>query len=191
MDPTASVLFGKTRQAVLSTLFEQGDEGIYIRELERRTGISTGTLHHELRQLMQADLVEKTNDGNRVVYRINESHPIQDELRAIVLKTCGLPAQVREALAPLENRIHLAAIFGSMAKGTSHSASDIDLLVVGDLTPAEVIDQIQPLERKLDREIGFRLYRMNEFTNRRNSDPFLDKVLTGPLITLMGSPNDA
>lgn len=191
MDPTASILFGKTRQAVLSALFERGAEGIYVRELERQTGISSGALHHELGQLMQADLVEKTNDGNRVVYRINESHPIHTELRGIVEKTCGIPAQVREALVDLEPNIQFAAIFGSTARGTGHSGSDVDLLLVGDLTQSMVIERIQPLEDRLQREIGFRLYTPQEFLERKSSDPFLTRVLARNLLPVIGSINDA
>lgn len=191
MDPAASVLFGKTRQAVLSTLFERAADGVYVRELQRQTGISTGALHHELRRLMQADLVEKTDDGNRVVYRINQSHPIYSDLRAIVEKTCGLPAQVREALANLESDIRFAAIFGSTAGGTSHSGSDVDLLLVAELSQSQIIERIQPLEERLQREIGFRLYTPQEFAQRRTNDPFLTRVLTRPLIPIIGSLDDA
>jgi predicted nucleotidyltransferase len=191
MDPAASVLFGKTRQAVLSALFERGADGIYVRELERQTGISTGALHHELRQLMQADLVEKTKDGNRVVYRINDSHPIYTELRGIIEKTCGVPAQVRAALGDLESDIDFAAIFGSTARGTSHAGSDIDLLLVGELTQSKLIDHIQPLEERLHREIGFRLYTREEFNKRRQSDPFLTRVLSRPLIPIIGAIDSA
>lgn len=191
MDPAASVLFGKTRQAVLTALFERGPRGIYVRELERQTGISSGALHHELGQLMRADLVQKASDGNRVIYRINDSHPIFAELRGIVGKTCGLPGQVREALDGLGPHIRFAAIFGSTAHGNSHSGSDVDLLVVGNVSPAQLIDQIQPLEEQLQREIGFRLYSPEEFAQRRKQDPFLTRVLNRPLIELIGSLDDA
>lgn len=191
MDPTASVLFGKTRQAVLAALFERGVDGIYVRELQRQTGISTGALHHELQQLMQADLVEKSEDGNRVIYRLNESHPIHHELRRIVEKTCGLPAQLGEALQPLEARIRFAAIFGSIAQGTSHAGSDVDLLLVAELSQSQVIERIQPLEERLQIEIGFRLYTPREFTQRQTKDPFLIRVLTRPLIRIIGSLDDA
>jgi predicted nucleotidyltransferase len=191
MDATASVLFGKTRQAVLAELADSLEQGLYLRELQRRTGISTGALHHELGQLMKADLVERFEDGNRVNYRLNRSHPIHDELRRIVEKTCGLPARIREALAPQSQRIDWAAIFGSIAQGTSHAASDVDMLIVGEVTPAEIIECIQPLESDLGREIGFRLYTPEEFAERRESDGFLQKVLSRPLIELLGPMHDA
>ena len=191
MEVTASVLFGKTRQAVLAELADSSEHGVYLRELQRRTGISSGALHHELGQLMKADLVEKFEDGNRVNYRLNRLHPIHDELRGIVEKTCGLPARIRQALAPLSQRIDWAAIFGSIAQGTSHAGSDVDMLIVGEVTSAEIIECIQPLENDLGREIGFRLYAPEEFAERRESDAFLQKVLSRPLITLLGPTDDA
>lgn len=191
MDPAASILFGKTRQAVLSALFEAGEAGIYLRQLERQSGISTGALHHELQQLIKADIVRKHQDGNRMLYEINQAHPVTAPLREIVEKTCGIPAQLREALAPIEGQVHLAAIFGSIAKGTSHGGSDIDLLLVADLTPTQVIEQIQPLENSLGREIGFRLYSPAEFKQRAGTDAFLKKVLNQPMILLIGAIDDA
>lgn len=191
MEVTASVLFGKTRQAVLAALFEAGEAGIYLRQLERQSGISTGALHHELRQLLKADVVCNRKDGNRVLYQINQTHPVIEPLREIVEKTCGAPAQLRQALAPIKDQIHFAAIFGSVAKGTSHGASDIDLLLVADLTPTQVIDQIQPLETSLGREVGFRLYSPEEFKERVATDSFLKKVFNQPMIPLIGTIEDA
>jgi len=179
------------RQAVLSELADSPDPGLYLRELQRRTGISSGALHHELGQLMKADLVERFKDGNRVIYRLNRSHPIHDELCRIIEKTCGLPARIRQALEPLSQRIDWAAIFGSVAQGSSHAGSDVDVLIVGEITSAEIIECIQPLESALGREIGFRLYSPEEFAARKGSDAFLQKVLSRPLIELLGRKHDA
>ena len=93
MEATAAVLFGKTRQAVLALLFERPERAYYLRELARATGISPGALQHELGQLQKADLVTRSQDGNRVVYRANTAHPVFADLQSIVRKTCGLPAQ--------------------------------------------------------------------------------------------------
>lgn len=191
MDPAASILFGKTRQTVLGALYECGERGIYIRELQRQSGISAGALHHELKQLMRADLVSKQVDGNRMLYSINRAHPVAEPLGEIVLKTCGLPAEIRLALAPIEDQLKLAAIFGSVAAGSAHAGSDIDLLLVADVSHAEVIDLIQPLEERLGREVGFRLYEPESFRTRAETDAFLIKILERPIIELIGRLHDA
>ncbi len=192
MDPVAAVLFGKTRQAVLSRLFSFPGETVYLRELARLTGISTGSLQKELNQLVCADLVLRTQDGNRVRYAANTASPVFEELRGLVLKTAGLHEQLRAALAPLGSHIKLALIYGSIAAGRAVAASDVDLLVVGDLKLPELLQALQPLEQTLGREINPRLFDPEEFARRRQAqDRFLTGVLAGPTVLLTGALDDA
>jgi hypothetical protein len=132
MDSAAAVLFGKTRQAVFALLFDQPGAWYYLREISRITGIAPGPLQHELTQLHKADLVVRLQDGNRVTYQANTAHPAFVDLRGLVSKTYGVSAQLTAAFAPHAARIVFAAIYGSLAKGTNHARSDVDLLIVGD-----------------------------------------------------------
>lgn len=186
MGATVSVLFGKTRQAVLGALFQESEQGWYLRQLERDTGLSTGTLHLELKQLIKADLILKRQDGNRMIYQPNPSHPVYEPLREIVEKTCGIPARIRRGLAELGDAIRYAAIFGSLARGRHSAASDIDLIVVAKLSNKDPIPTIHQLEQNLGREIRFRLYSPEEFQQRRETDSFLQRVLSQPLTPVIG-----
>ncbi len=188
----AAVLFGKTRQAVLGLLYEQPDQGRYLRELARLTGISSGALQHELTRLLAADLVTREADGNRVSYKANTAHPIFAELQSIIRKTCGLPSQLKTALAPLAERISFATLYGSVAKGTEHAHSDADLLLVGNVGLADALRELAPLESKIGREISVRVYDRDDFRRRRQQgEAFLTRVLTGPMTVLLGSPDGA
>lgn len=192
MDSTATVLFGKTRQAVLVLLYESPDRAYYLREIVRQTGISSGALQKELLQLCQADLLLRAQDGNRVTYQANTTHPIFTELQAIVRKTCGIPAQIKAVLADLHEHIAIALLYGSMAKGTDHAASDVDLLIVGTLSLQDALAAISPIEQKIGREISVRIYNPEEFRERRAvGDVFLHGVLSGPHNVLMGALSDA
>lgn len=193
IDIAAAILFGKTRQAVLALLFEKSETEFYLREISRTTGIAPSAVQHELNQLHKADLVLRGEDGNRVIYRANVAHPIFAELQGIVLKTCGLPARIRSALAPLAaddgaiGAIEFAAIYGSIARGSAHARSDIDLLVVGDISLQELLARLHVVEQEAGREISVRLYSTGEFARRRQkSDSFLAGVLGGPLMPVAG-----
>ena len=190
-DSAASVLFSKSRRAVLTALFENPGQKRYLRDLERETGLSTGALQNELRQLHRADLVVRSRDGNRVNYQANTRHPAFEDLRRLVLKTCGAPALLRHALQDAEPQIRFAAIYGSMAKGSSHAASDLDLLVVGTISLPALIQTISPVEQQIGREIGVRLYTPEEFRQRREAPGFLKRVLEGQLIPVIGAADDA
>lgn len=192
MESTAAVLLGKTRQAVLALLFEQPQKAYYLRELARQTGISSGALQHELAQLHKADLLVRNRDGNRVTYHANMAHPIFSELQSIISKTCGLPAQVEAALLPIAEHIRFAALYGSVAKGSNHALSDVDLLIVGDISLEKVLGAIMPVEARIGREISVRNFNAQDFkTRRQQGEPFISNVLGGPLTILIGAPNDA
>lgn len=192
MDSAAAVLFGKTRQAVLALLFDQPGQTYYLREIARLTGIAPGPLQHELGQLHKADLLVREQDGNRVTYRANTAHPIFSDLQGLVSKTCGVPAQLSTALAPLAARIRFAAIYGSLAKGTNHARSDVDLLLVGDLDLQTALTALAPVEARIGREVSVRVFSSEEFRERRaRQDHFIAGVLAGPLPPLLGTPDDA
>ena len=192
MDATATVLFGKARQAVLTLLFEQPGRSCYLREISRLTGVGPSAVQHELAQLQSADLVLRAKDGNRVTYQANANHPVFAELQSLIGKTCGLPAQLKEALRPLAQEIRFAAIYGSLAKSADHARSDVDLLIVGTLALEEAIDAISPLEERIVRQISVRLYSPQEFRRRRKQkDSFLGAVISGPLVAIVGSTDDA
>src|SRR5690606_26689138 len=114
-----------------------------------------------------------------------------EELRSIVSKTVGLQEPLRAALDPLANRISLALIYGSIAKGREKATSDVDLLIVADrLTLEEVYAALAPVEKVLDRRINPTLYTSKEFRQRRKAkNPFLTRVLDGQIITLLESPD--
>ncbi len=191
MVSATDILFGKTRQAILSRLFDVPVRSLYVRELSRHTGISPGALQHELKQLTAADLIVREQDGNRVIYRANTTHPIYPDLLSLVRKTCGLPRQIKAALDPLADHIEFAAVYGSTAKRSDHSRSDIDLLIVGQISLSQVVDAVSPLESQFDREMNVRVYRPDDFRRlRREHQPFLEAVLAGPLDILIGGIDD-
>lgn len=192
MEAAASVLFGKIRQSTLAILFEQPERAYYLRELARQAGVSPGALQHELGQLHKADLIERRQNGNRVTYQANTAHPIFSELQSIVRKTCGLPAQIKAGLAPHAGQIRFAALYGSVAKGSNHARSDVDLLIVGDLSLEQTLAAVVPVESRIGREIGVRCFSAEDFRKRRaQGDQFLSSVLEGPLVQLIGTPDDA
>lgn len=192
MDSAAAMLFGKTRQTLLAQLFERPEAVMYLRDLARQTVISPGPLQHELSLLHKADLDTRSTDGNRVLYRANTAHPIFADLQAIVRRTLGIGLQIKAALIPYEELTRFVAIYGSIANGSGHARSDVDLLVVGDVRLEQVIKAIAPIEEVLGREISVKFYIPQEFRQRRSDgDAFLCGVMDGPLITLSGKADDA
>jgi predicted nucleotidyltransferase len=88
---------------------------------------------------------------------------VRGALRSILRKTSGIPGAIREGLEPRAKDIKFACIYGSVAKGTSRGASDMDLLVVGTLSFADLVQLPVQIEARLGREISPRLYAPGNF----------------------------
>ena len=107
-------------------------------------------------------------------------------------KTVALAEPIREALASLADRIDLAVLYGSVAKGTDTAASDIDILIVGDgLTLEDLYAALSPVEADLGRKISPTLYTRKEFADRKAANnPFLGRVLSGDHLILIGEGHE-
>jgi predicted nucleotidyltransferase len=146
----ANLLFGAYRHRVLSLLFLRPGDRFHVRMISRLTGVPAGSLHRELRQLADAELLVAIRSGNQVLYSANESSPVFRELAGMLDKTAGTPPMLHEHAAeytvapagrlPGSDRNALAAIcrkygvkkmslFGSAARNELRADSDVDLMI--------------------------------------------------------------
>jgi predicted nucleotidyltransferase len=185
------LLFPPTRQRVLAVLLLQPDAGFHLRELARISGTHAGTLARELDKLTQTGLLLRAEQGNQVRYQANAKHPLFEEVASLFRKTHGIVPALRQALAPLDGQIAAALVFGSIARGTATEWSDIDLLVVGGVGFAELVQVLHPLQLALGREINPVLYAPKEFAARlKRGDHFARDVMDKPKLWVKGTADD-
>jgi predicted nucleotidyltransferase len=190
-DQTGIVLFGKTRRRVLGWLYGHADQTFYLREIVRQAGSAQGAVQRELEALTRAGLLSRTVRGRQVYFQANVNSPIYAELQQILLKTAGLTDVLREALAPLVERIRVALVFGSAARGQLRSQSDIDLLVVGEVTFPDVARAVTGAQERLGRDVNPTVYPPAEFEAKIGSrHHFLTAVLSQPKLFVIGGPNE-
>ena len=181
----SDTLFGRTRGAVLAVLYGHVGESYYLRQLARMTGIALGPVQRELRQLVDAGLVTKRVQGSQTLFAANESSPVFGEMRSLVAKTVGMHDVLLASLRPLEKKIDLAFVYGSVARFGESEQSDVDLMVVGTAGFAEVVDRIADAQKTLHREINPTVFTAKEFTSKLRGN-FLKTVLGGKKLFLIG-----
>ena len=187
----AQTLFGQTRQRVLGWLYGHPDEEFYLREIVRRTGGAHGAVQRELELLSGAGLVQREVRGRHVYFRANRDSPIFPELQSILAKTVGLTDVLREALTPLVGKLRVAFVFGSAARNELRRDSDIDVVVVGDATFAEVVAALRQAQGRLGREVNPTVYTASEFREKlRARHHFLTAVLSEPMVFLIGGADE-
>lgn len=183
----ATVLFGDDNRRLLSLLLMRPGQGFHLREVARLTGVDAGNAQRALKRLAQAGLVIGTRTGNQLRYEANRDSPVFAELQGLFRKTAGLADVLRGALEPLAPRIEFAFVFGSVARGEEGPSSDVDLLVVGDVTFNEVVMAIYPLHALIGREVNPVVLTHAEFRQRVAEKSFVTRVMSGKKLMLLGT----
>jgi DNA-binding transcriptional ArsR family regulator len=184
-------LLPKTRQGILAAMLVQPEKTWYVSELARRMKVPSSSLQRELRELTKAGILKTHRQGRMVYYQANTDSPVFPDLRGLLLKTAGLADVLADALEPMANEVQFAFVYGSMASGQERSDSDIDLMLIGSVSPAELALPLRRAREFLNREINPTVYTRSEFNRKRAAkDHFLTQVLTKPRLAVFGNEDE-
>lgn len=188
MTTLSSVLFTDYRSRVLGLLLLHPERTYYLREIARLTSTIPGTLKRELDKLMEVGLLTVKKVGNQNHYQANRECPIYEDLANILRKTSGLVDVLMGGLLPLSEKIQSAFVFGSVASGNVNAKSDIDLMLIGELTYAEVVSQMHPLQEQLGREINPKIFTVKEWQKlMQDNGAFVHDVLSKTKLFIIGT----
>ena len=186
----AEILSSNIRAEIFRNLFGIEKQSLHLREIERRTGFAVGTVQQEIKKLQRLDIITRIKDGNRINYKANTNHPLYPEIRNLVLKTSGLADVLKTALST-EAKIKIAFVFGSFARKEEKAASDVDLMVIGDIGLRKLTGLLMEASEKLGREINpYRLTEIEFIKRKKEKDHFLQQVLESPKIFITGTEDE-
>lgn len=166
-------------QLLIRALVLNQDRSFSLNDLVRAGGGSKAAAIKIIDRFTKSQLLTEERIGNQRRLQFNSQWPLAQELRQMVLKSFGVAEPISEALAPLADRIALAFLFGSVVKGTDHAGSDIDLMVVGDVTTMQLLKALYPLNDELRRPVNFNVYGSDEWVLMQ-SDPVVASIMNGP-----------
>lgn len=190
MGQLSEALFTTTQQQVLGLLYAWPEKSFYTNEILRTTGMGVATIKRELDRMLAAGILTMKVIGNQHHYQANPDCPIYKELRGIVQKTLGAGDLMLQALESFSENIDWAFIFGSYASGKETSASDIDLMIVGEVGFSDVAKKLYSFQEKVGREINPKIYSKADWIQLQLSkDGFVKEVLTKPKINIIGDGN--
>jgi len=188
MSTLSSVLFTEYRGRVLGLLLLHPERSYYLREIARLTATLPGTLKREMDKLLEVGLLTVKKVGNQNHYQANRECPIYEDLSNVLRKTSGLSDVLINALLPLSDKLQSAFVFGSVASGNVNARSDIDLMLIGDVSYAEVVPLLHPLQEQLGREINPKIYADKEWNKLVKEDGgFVHDVLSKPKLFIIGN----
>jgi predicted nucleotidyltransferase len=190
---TAKALFGGgAKSALLSTFCNRPNESFHVRELVREVGMGSGAVQRELSALLRLKLLRAERKGNRCFYRANTESSLFPDLQSIMVKTSleAAPGVLKTALHSLKAKIRTAFVYGSVARNEAKPGSDIDVMIVGDATFAELVPRLAKAQAKLHREINPTIYTEPEFRKKLQSgNHFLNTVMSDKKLLVLGDTN--
>ncbi|HEU4453481.1 MAG TPA: nucleotidyltransferase domain-containing protein, partial [Longimicrobium sp.] len=128
---TLALLFPSLAMARLVIFFwVHPKQRFHLRDLMRRTGLSSASLQNELRRMTEIGALRREKEGARTYYVADEQHPSW-QAWVLLLRASASPAEIlREALIDADG-IEGAFIFGSQARSDTRPDSDVDLFLIG------------------------------------------------------------
>ncbi|MDC6170986.1 nucleotidyltransferase domain-containing protein [Paucibacter sp. XJ19-41] len=184
---TLSEVFGSVgRFRALRALFAEPGRGFGQRELAAQAGIDPGSVARLLKRWVQAGLVtRRQQDGLPRYYASTD--PSLAPLSLLMQQDSRLVHTLREALASIDG-VAVALVFGSVARGDAGAGSDVDLLVLGDVSELKLNAALKPAGRALGRAVHATAFTIESFKNQlRGGESFAQEIVRGPRIALIGT----
>ena len=185
------LLGSRLRARVIGWLFTHTDEQYYVRELTKLLGEDSTNVSRELTRLESLGILLSTRSGRQKYYRANPDSSVFDELKSLAAKTTGAVDIIRRAIEDHRPGIQAAFVFGSFARQEQTAASDVDVLIVGDVDEIALQASISRAESELRRTINYAVLSREEYREQLDREEgFLFTVLAGPKLMVMGALDD-
>jgi predicted nucleotidyltransferase len=184
-------LFSRTTQQILAAILLERNEPWYFSDLAKRLRRTPSTLQRPLDSLVRAGIVRRWAEGNRVYFGREPDCPFLPELQGILVKTVGLVEILREELRPTADKIRIAFVYGSVAKGQERAESDVDIMVIGAATLSDLSPSLHKAEKRLGRPVNATVFPPREFSAKiERKNHFLRSVLAAEKIFVLGSEHE-
>lgn len=136
-----------TLDAPVLAVLARADEAFTGRQVHRLAGQGTEQgVRNALERLVDQGLVMRTTAGAAYLYRLNRQHLAAPHVEGLAGLRDELFARWRAGIAAWPITPVAVLMFGSAARGTMDTSSDIDLLVITDEQPGGLEEEIARLQ---------------------------------------------
>ncbi|PKL31157.1 transcriptional regulator [Candidatus Saccharibacteria bacterium HGW-Saccharibacteria-1] len=182
-------LFGsKTRVKLLHLFLNNQGKSFYVREITRKIDEQINSVRRELSNMLEVGIITCDSADNKLYYQVNQRYEFFLPLKAIFSDTADdivLAAHISEnglvgEYAHIMNDIaglRLAIFSGVLVRG---STTSVDVVLVGNITPAKVKTLIKTIEKNEGREINYSILSYDDFHYRLGiRDRFITEIMNG------------
>ncbi len=186
----AKLLVSSTRRKLIKIFFSTPDDIFYVRQLVRFTSEEINSVRRELQNLASVNLIKSERRGNRLYYWANQKSSLFPDLLTLACKISHLGL----SLAYFKNKsapVSLLLYSYNFAVNKSSTQNDIDLIVVGQISPQKIESHLKKEEQFRGREINYMVMNKKELQLRMSKkDPFIVNFFLNCPLFIIGSPQE-
>lgn len=145
----SDAFFNPIQSELLRTLYADEKRPWYQRELAAYLEIPLTTLQRELQELVRVGFLVATQRGRKMLYRLNSSCPIHNEVRSILVKTYGVVDEIAALLRPFNKSIE-----SSFVRDTGPALHQADFPIVVHVIGTVDLDELRPKIWQLSNRLG-------------------------------------
>jgi len=150
-----TLISSRTRLKLLLKFFLNPRSTAYLRGLADEFNESTNAIRVELNRFEEAGMLVTESQGNKKVYKANNSHPLFHDLQKIILKYIGID-QVIELIISRMGHLEKVYLVGDYAIGKDTGI--IDLVFVGAIDKKYLLNLVIKAETLISRKVRFITY---------------------------------
>jgi len=179
------LFISKVRCKILDIFLTQDNAQYHVRALVRLLEEEINAIRRELKNLSDVEILVSEARGNRVVYSVNESCPIINELRSLMYKS----KEKSKTLIDIVNRNGKTdLLFVSKQYFADQGGEDVDIVAVGDFDVNALSKELTAYEKVSERQYKVAVYTNQDFQyNKKKRDSFLLNALSSDKILLIGN----
>ncbi|MFC1806808.1 nucleotidyltransferase domain-containing protein [Candidatus Omnitrophota bacterium] len=178
-------LRSKVTVKILDYYFLNPNAQHYINELARILELDPKNTETKLKECEEKGLFKSEFRGKERYYLLAHDNPVLEHYRQIFLKTHGIEKRLSDVLGSLKG-VKEAYVFGSYAKNSMDSSSDIDILAIGAHSVLELQRSIVKLQKDTGREFNVINLSSEEFTKKKkNKDALIANIFKTKPIKLV------
>lgn len=185
-------LFGsKTRIKLLHLFLNNPGKSFYVREITRLIDEQINSVRRELSNMLNVGIIKSDTADNKLYYEVNQRYEHYVPLRAIFSDDVSVSEQLPQTVpstldwqSKLDEvgNVKLAVLAGVFVP---NSVSSVDLLLVGNPSPAKLKSFIKNLEKQEGRELNYSVLPYDEFYYRLSiRDKFITELVASKHIVL-------
>lgn len=184
-------LFGsKTRIKLLHLFLNNPGKSFYVREITRLIDEQINSVRRELSNMLNVGIIKSDTSDNKLYYEVDQRYEHYVPLRAIFSDNVSVSEQSHTIPSTLDwqskldevGNIKLAVLAGVFVP---NSVTSVDLLLVGNPSPAKLKTFIKSLEKQEGRELNYSVLAYDEFYYRLSiHDKFITELIASKHIVL-------